>query len=142
MAAKITKEKILVESISSNLEKIRKFVTDLAIKAGFDQDSVENIELAVDECTSNVVRHAYQGENAFSFEILVEYDDKKFMVTVTDTGKGFDPNSIDKPDLKEYLAKFKVGGLGIHLMNKLMDQVEYSINPGVNNKVKMTKFIK
>ena len=42
--------------------------------------------------------------------------------------------------MQEYLAQLKVGGLGIYLMKTLMDEVDYQIQPGVKNQVKMVKY--
>ncbi len=136
------KKKLEIVSNSSNLVKIRKFVSDIAVTAGFIEEDVSKIELAVDEACSNVVRHAYKGRDNFKIDIEVVYDTKKLSVTVTDKGKGFDPKEFEVPEMKDYLQKFHVGGLGIHLMKELMDQVEFEIKPNQKNQVVLTKYLK
>ena len=133
--------KIRIPSQTDNLELIRGFVAKVAEKVGFDEEDVSKIELACDEACTNVMKHAYEPTNSDkSLDVVIKIDFQKFTVIVTDHGKGFDPKSIKMPDLQEYLAELRVGGLGIYLMQTLMDEVDYKIEPGVRNQVKMVKY--
>lgn len=130
-----------IPSQTDNLELIREFVTKVAGKVGFGQDDVGKIELACDEACTNVIKHAYKSKNSKkSLDVLIKVDFNKLTLVVTDHGKGFDPNSIKMPDMKQYLAELKVGGLGIYLIRTLMDEVDYDIKPGIHNQVKMVKY--
>lgn len=136
-----TEYQLRIPSQTDNLELIREFVTRVAEKVGFDKKQVGNIELAIDEACTNVIKHAYDKEKATkSLDVLIKVDFDKFTLVVTDHGKGFDPKMIKNPNMDEYLAEMKVGGLGIYLMRKLMDEVNYDIKPGVKNQVKMVKY--
>jgi len=134
------KEKFFIrlESKTSNLKLIRDFVSKVANEVGFSEEDVNQIELAVDEASANVVKHAYpkKGRN---IEIVVQYDPASFEVLVRDHGKGFNPKKVVPPNMKEYLEMYQVGGLGIHLMKSLMDRVEFDINPGKCNQVTLVK---
>ena len=145
----MTKEKqkffLKLENESANLCLIREFVSGVANVAGFDEEEISQIELAVDEACSNVVKHAYlgdKGEKGHGIEIEIYFDEKEFSVKVLDRGQGFDPSKLSQTNMKTYLEKFQVGGLGIRLMKSLMDQVEYSIKPGRKNQVTLTKYRK
>lgn len=130
-----------IPSRTDNLELIREFVTKVAQKVGFNEDDVGKIELACDEACTNVIKHAYSQKNGKqSLDILIKIDYDKFTLIVTDHGKGFDPQKIKLPEMKEYLAELQVGGLGIYLMKTLMDEVDYKIEPGVKNQVRMVKY--
>ncbi|MBN1996981.1 ATP-binding protein [candidate division KSB1 bacterium] len=130
-----------IPSQTDNLELIRGFISKVAEKVGFNEADIGKIELACDEACANVIKHAY---SAFikdkSLDVAIKINYQKFTIVVTDHGKGFDPASIKIPDMKEYLAELKVGGLGIYLMKTLMDEVDYLIEPGVRNQVKMVKY--
>lgn len=139
MAKKKTKYFLRLESKSSNLNIIREFVSRIAFEAGFSVEEVNKIELAVDEASSNVVKHAYP-DNLCNIEIEVSYDPKSFQIKVKDKGVGFQPDEVKVLDMKKYLERYEVGGLGIRLMKSLMDQVEYDINPGKRNQVVLTKY--
>ena len=131
-----------LSSQSDNLAIVRDFVASVASKVGFDNDDVSKIELAVDEACANVIKHAYDKNSDKPIEISIKVDDKKMTVVVADKGKGFDPKAIKVPNMNEYLTKMKVGGLGLYLIETLMDQVDFEIKPGVKNRVKMVKYLK
>ena len=126
---------------TDNLEIIRDFVAKIARKVGFSTDDVEKIELAVDEACTNVIKHAYDKGQKKPIDISIVIDYQKLTIVVTDEGKGFDPKKLKIPDMKEYLAEMRVGGLGIYLMQSLMDEVEFKSAPGKGNQVKMVKYI-
>lgn len=129
-----------IPSQTNNLEIIREFVSKIAKQAGFDNGNIDKIELAVDEASSNVIKHAYPQNKKKNIDIAIEIEPKKFTVFVIDKGKGFDISKIKTPDMKEYLKKMKVGGLGIHLIHSLMDEVDFEIKPGIKNQVKLVKY--
>ena len=127
-----------IPSQTDNLELIRDFISSLALKVGFNDDDANKIELAIDEACTNVIKHAYKKKtNKNLIDIVIKLDYKKLIVIVADTGKGFDVKKISTPDMKEYLAEMRVGGLGLSLMKSLMDEVEFNVNPGVKNQVKI-----
>jgi len=133
--------KLRIPSQTDNLELIRYFVGRVAEKVGFDDEDVGKIELACDEACTNVIKHAYnERKQVQSLDIAIKLDYQKLTLVVTDHGKGFDPKAIRIPDMKEYLAELKVGGLGIYLMKTLMDEVDYDIKPGIRNQVRMVKY--
>lgn len=134
--------KLRIPSQTDNLEIIRYFVGKVAEKVGFKEDDVGKIELAVDEACTNVMKHAYTDKTTDkSLDVAVQIDYQKLTLIVTDHGKGFDPEKVRLPNIKEYLAELRVGGLGIYLMRTLMDEVDYDIRPGVRNQVKMVKYL-
>lgn len=128
-------------SQSENLSIVRELVAKVASKVGFNKDDVSKIELAVDEACANVIKHAY-GKNSKNFiDVIIKIDNKKLMVTVTDSGKGFNPKDIKIPDMKDYLSEMRVGGLGLYLIETLMDKVDFNVKPGIKNQVKMIKYL-
>jgi serine/threonine-protein kinase RsbW len=134
------------EAVFSNdtaeLSEIREFVREKAQGLGFSEEELYQIQLAVDEACANVMEHAYppgMANPGLHLAVQVEYD--RFTIVIADRGLTFDPNLIAPPDLAEYLAEYRVGGLGIYLMRTLMDQVDYNIQPGVKNEVRLTKYL-
>lgn len=129
-----------IPSETQNLELIREFVSGVASKVGFDSEEINKIELAVDEACTNVIEHAYKGKKG-DIDIAIKVDYQKFTVIVTDRGDAFRFRDVEMPDMNEYLAELRVGGLGIYLMKTLMDEVEYHSEPGVKNEVRMVKYL-
>lgn len=131
-----------VSSSSGNLETIREFINDIARLAGFDVESASQIELAVDEACTNVIKHAHKFNSNKSLELSVQFDSDKIEIVISDNGKGFDITRVSKPDLEKYIHEAKKGGLGIHLMRSLMDEVRFDFDPGKKNRVSLIKFLK
>jgi len=134
------KYKMSFPSGTENLEMVRDFVHKLAKKAGFGVEPADQIALAVDEACANVIKHAHEYNEARKIDLAVIYDRHKLEVVITDRGKGFDPKSLEEPNLSKYIHEAKMGGLGIHLMRTLMDEVNYSFNPGIKNQVSLIKY--
>jgi serine/threonine-protein kinase RsbW len=131
-----------IPSDTANLEIIRDFVSGIARNLGFNVEDINRIELAVDEASTNVIKHAYKGNNLNKKTIFIKVITypNKIEICVADKGTGFDPKKIQTPNMENYLKKMKRGGLGMFLIKTLMDKVEYHINPGVHNRVKMIKY--
>ena len=139
---KTRKFNLKVASSPENLGTIREFIQDISINAGFDSEIAGQIELAVDEACTNVIKHAHNFEYNKSIELQVLLDAKKITIKITDRGLGFDIDKVTKPDLQKYIHEAKKGGLGIHLMRSLMDEVQFEFNPGVKNQVTLVKYFK
>lgn len=123
-----------------NLKKIRGFVKKFARKAGFNEADSYNIQLAVDEACSNIIEHAYAGENLGDITCTCEYDDEELIIQLVDYGQSFDPTRIEAPDLHSNLKDRKTGGLGLYFIHQLMDKVTFTIVPE-NNPSKSTGFV-
>jgi anti-sigma regulatory factor (Ser/Thr protein kinase) len=107
------------------LDEIRDFVGDIARAGGFGDKDVYNIQLAADEAASNIIEHAYEGVSNGLLELSCEVRNSSIIIVMVDHGESFDPSAIPMPDLKADLSERKIGGLGIFLMRKLMDEVHY-----------------
>ncbi len=132
-------------SLTSQLELIRLVSTKVAAWVpGFSENDLDDIGLALDEACTNVIRHSYlEGENG---TIVVEYSlaRDKIIIKIIDKGsKGqkFNPDSLSAVDKEEYLSTLSRGGLGVHIIKKIMDEVEYTVSPGKHNCLKMVKYI-
>ena len=121
------------------LDEIREFVGDIARAGGFDAKDVYNIQLAADEAASNIIEHAYEGMSNGLLELSCGVKGSTITIILVDHGESFDPSEIPMPDLKADLSERKIGGLGIFLMRKLMDEVHYETRPNKSNVLTMTK---
>ena len=80
---------------------------------------------AIDEAVANIIEHAYEGVSNGLLEISCGVRNGAITIIMVDHGESFDPAAIPMPDLKADLSERKIGGLGIFLMRKLMDEVHY-----------------
>jgi serine/threonine-protein kinase RsbW len=129
-----------VPSKTENLSAVRDFISDAARRFGFADEDVSNIALAVDEACTNIIKHAYNFDASKEINIVVRMKSPEFEILIADKGKHFRPENVAMPDMKEYLTKYKKGGLGMLLMQKLMDKVEYRIQPS-RNVVRLVKYL-
>ena len=141
MKAKIQKYSLKIPSITENLQMIREFVLKIAAKAGFNEETQEQIALAVDEACTNVIKHAHHHDARRLMDIQIKTDANKMIITITDKGSGFDITKLKDPDVEKYIRESRHGGLGIYLIKTLMDEVDYEFNPGVKNQVQLTKYL-
>jgi len=129
-----------ITSKTESLLEARDFVGTAARRFGFSEEEAANIMLAVDEACTNIIKHAYQFAPDKEIEIEIVEGKESFEIRMYDSGVKFDPDAIRPPDLKEHLGHFRRGGLGVYLMKKLMDKVEYKFQPGKRNEVRLVKY--
>ena len=141
MKKKTENFKLKIPSVTDNLYLIREFVIKIAEKTGFVEEAQEQIALAVDEACTNVIKHAHKYDAKRPIDIDVTTDSTKMTINIIDRGKGFDTKKLQTPDLQKFAKESRHGGLGIYLMQTLMDKVEYEFKPGVKNQVQLIKFL-
>ena len=130
--------KLTIESaVLGDLPRIIEFVVNWLKKKGLDKYSFA-LETSVDEASTNIVKHAYGGKGGF-FEISCALDNGDIVLTIVDHGKRFDPNTVPVPDIGADLEHRKIGGLGIYMMRKFMDVVDFSYIEGMGNRLVMRK---
>jgi serine/threonine-protein kinase RsbW len=119
-------------SLDSTLESVNQAeiaATQVAAQAGFNEDEVCHIAMAVREAAVNAVLHGNAYDSAKKVEIGFEHSDRKLIVTVRDQGKGLDANSLPNPLAPANLMK--ESGRGIFLMRAFMDEVHIrKVAPG------------
>jgi serine/threonine-protein kinase RsbW len=121
------------------LDEIREFVAQVARAGGFTDKVIYSLQLAADEAASNIIEHAYEGISNGNLDITCTMQGDSLIITMRDTGKPFDPSKVKQPNLKADLSDRQIGGLGVYLMRKLMDDVSYVSNSKTGNLLTMTK---
>ncbi len=84
-----------------------------------------SVNVALDELLANELSHGMAGRDAGSVTVEVELDQERVTVTITDDGPSFDPFRQAAPDTTLSVDERPIGGLGIHLVRELMDEVSY-----------------
>lgn len=136
--ATLNEHSILVSASTDQIAAVRNFVANHAANAGFTRDDVDDIRLAVDEAYTNVIKHAYNFDASKLVNIKVSYNEKEFLITIADEGRSFNPDTYREPNIKERIMLRKRGGVGVFLIHKLMDHVEYRKH-GLQNEIVMSK---
>ena len=124
------------------LHRIREFVTGIAEESGINEQDLDNIELAVDEACANVIEHGYDPEEPEkTLTIRMEIDASKLVLSIIDQGKHFDPRSTRPPDINELINMKRNGGLGISLITRTMDEIDYRRTPDGDNELVLIKYL-
>lgn len=123
----------------SNLDHIREFVAQAARDAGLDDKEAYAVQLAVDEAASNIIEHAYRDMPGGQIEITCSQRLDGLAVILRDHGRSFDPKQVRKPNLGAKLSRRSIGGLGLYMIHKLMDDVHYEATVGAGNVLTLFK---
>lgn len=132
------------------IKNICAFVTQGAANAGLNETAVFHIELACDEACTNIIEHAYEGEDKGHIVVSWQVDGTQFRITLQDNGRSFNPADVPDPSIPAEnksgrseieVDQLQVGGLGIHFMRKLMDEVTFEFNDHSGNQLTLTKNI-
>lgn len=124
-----------------NLGKIRRYIEKkLTINKVSNQLDRENILLAAMEAVTNICVHGYQGQKGvLEVEVAVKKD--SIRVYLRDQAPIFNPNTINPPDFSIPLEDRPMGGMGIYLMDQLMDRIIHKALPGGGNELVLVKKI-
>ena len=122
-------------TISNELDKIRTvqdFVEAFCVSHNLALDLVNNINLCLEEVLVNVINYGYDDGDVHQIDIDLALSDCQLEISIKDDGKPFDPLQRPDPDLEQPLEDRPIGGLGIFLLKKLMDGLEYDRREGKN----------
>lgn len=141
MFKNVVKEQLKVPAHFDYLGELRDFVTRIGRKHGVHDKIINAFKLSIDEAGSNIIRHAYREFDEPGF-ILLRVVVRKASMTVSliDQGKYFDPRFVKNPDLNRYVEIGKKGGLGIFIIRKLMDEIDYR-KTEEGNELRLTKYL-
>lgn len=125
--------KIVIFSSTKNLVTVREFIETTAKDFGLDSNIINQIVLAVDEACTNIIKYTHKYDDKNTIEVTILNEKNAVKVIIFYKGEGFDPNKVKNPDMIEYFKNYKVGGLGIPMMRKFMNKIEYKHrNPDLN----------
>ena len=122
-----------VESIAEAAEA----AVDVARRAGFADEALYGIDMAVREAATNAALHGNRRDETKNFEVGISVQGNTLVVTVRDRGEGFDPTSVPDPTDPQNLLK--ASGRGILFMRTFMDEVTWERHPEGGTVVRMTK---
>ncbi|MCJ7736229.1 MAG: ATP-binding protein [Anaerolineae bacterium] len=108
-----------------SLTLVSDFVATAAREAGLNDFDVYNVQMAVDEACANIIQHGYGGDDSGEIECSCVIGEDRLTVELRDYGAEFNPCEMPEPNLTGALEDRGVGGLGIYLMCKLVDGVEF-----------------
>lgn len=136
---KSTQFELEIDGSLEKLSVIADFIGTAMRQLGIEE-GIADVQMAVDEACTNIIQYAYSGKGGM-ISISCELQGNDLVITIRDTGRPFDPGSVPPPDLETDLNHREIGGLGIYLMKRLMDDVNYDSHAQKGNKLTMRKIL-
>jgi serine phosphatase RsbU (regulator of sigma subunit)/anti-sigma regulatory factor (Ser/Thr protein kinase) len=131
--------------ITAEIENVRTvsfFLHGIAQRLNLTEKSLFDVELAVEETVANIIQHAYRADHSGDIVVRVACNENHLQITLTDWGDVFKLDETLPYDLSDPIDLRASGGMGLHLISKLMDRVERTSTPlGEPNTLVLTKQI-
>lgn len=126
-------QELTVEASTENLVKVKAFIDELLEQADCSMKTQMQIDLAVEEIFVNIAHYAYAPEKGdATIRVELEEEPREAHITFIDRGKPYDPLAAADPDVSASAADRRIGGLGVFLVKKTMDDVQYAYRDGQN----------
>ena len=126
-------KEITIEAAVENIEVVTDFITAELESVGCPIKALTQISIAIDELFGNIAKYAYSPDvGKATVQLAVEDEPLSVIITFIDNGRPFDPLRHADPDVHASADDRTPGGLGIYLVKKSMDLVEYEYNNGRN----------
>jgi sigma-B regulation protein RsbU (phosphoserine phosphatase) len=126
-AAETTSETIVVELKNRlpEIERLGRITDDFGQHYQLTAETSHNLKVALDEILTNIISYAYADSGEHSILTRFCLEQGKLTVEVEDDGRPFNPLNASEPNTEQLLEDRPIGGLGIHLVRQLMDELEY-----------------
>ena len=120
------KRSLCIASDLGELARLHDAVAELGEAGDWPPDLVYQIDLVLEELIVNTVNYGYDDDARHEIEVTLTSDEDVFTVEIIDDGHAFNPlEDAPEPDLDLGIEDRPIGGLGIHLMRVMMDDVHY-----------------
>ncbi len=126
------KKQIILENRIDELVRLSAFIDALGEEWSIAPEVVFNLQLALEECATNVIMYAYPPEEKQTLLVTAELVEHDLVLTIEDGGLPFDPTQVAEADTTLSAEERPIGGLGIFLVRQLMDTVAYQRVEGKN----------
>lgn len=108
-----------------NLERIRSYVGSAITTSVLTSVEQNGVVLAVDEACANLIAHGVTAQPAQEIEVRIDVTGQEITIEIRDGSHAFDPRTVAQPDMETYFREMRSGGLGIALIRRVMDQIDY-----------------
>ncbi len=124
---------LCIETRRDELRRLHDMVEEFGEAEGWSMEVLFQVNLALDEIGVNVINHGHDDDSLHEIQIDIRSEPDAVTIEVADDGRPFDPlTEAPPPDLESDVGDRAVGGLGIHLVCNLMDDVVYKREDGKN----------
>lgn len=124
---------LTIDAAVENIEKVTAFVDEQLEMLECPMKAQMQIDIAIDELFGNIAHYAYNPEvGPATVRVEVVEEPLSVVITFIDNGVPYDPLKKDDPDITLSAEEREIGGLGIYMVKKTMDEISYEYNDGQN----------
>ena len=124
----------------SELKTLCQHVSKFGQATGLSEACITDINICLDELFTNIVSYGFEDDLEHIVRFAINLDDRVLTLNIEDDGLPFNPLEKKEPETPPDLIDVRIGGLGIHIVRKLMDAISYKRECN-KNKLTMKKFI-
>ncbi|MBW6500457.1 MAG: ATP-binding protein [Bacteroidales bacterium] len=117
-------KRLKIESVMANMRVVEKAIDEVTASLGIKADDYGKILVATLEAVNNAITHGNKTNPQKLVDVEIKYEKNKILITVTDEGPGFDPESVPDPTKPENIEE--LSGRGVFLMSKLADKIDFN----------------
>lgn len=126
-------KELIIEATVENIKKVIEFVDEQLEKLECPIKAQMQIDIAIDELFGNIAHYAYHPEvGSAAVRVEVMEDPLAVVITFIDNGTPYDPLAAREPDITLSAEEREIGGLGIYMVRKSMDDISYEYREGKN----------
>jgi len=125
-------KKLYIGCSKDELVRIRQFTSDALNEKSIPDLQAHKLILAVDEVCANLIIHANNCDPVNKIEFDIEFRPAQIIFTFKDKGVGFDINEYESPSMDKLIATRRQGGIGLMLVKRIMDKIEFSTEKNHN----------
>ncbi len=129
-----------LKSDLSELETLCQQLNKLGYVTGLSEACITDVNICLDELFTNIVSYGFTDDLEHMIRFTINVDNNVLTLNIEDEGIPFNPLEKKDPEIPADLIDVRIGGLGIHIVRKLMDDISYKRKHG-KNKLTMKKFI-
>lgn len=133
-------ESIKLYCDTSQLSLLRQFLEDFLVHTGMDELEMHQVLLSVEEITANMIIHSHACNSSDFIQVSTSIADNLLTVEIHDQGEGFNILDYEEPEIDQIIMTKRKGGLGIMLVKKFMDKIEFETN-GKKNTCRLFKLL-
>lgn len=111
---------------------MRKFVTEVLQKHHVSELETNMMVLAVDEVCANIIIHGHPGETAYDVKLMIHIKKEGVWFEIVDKGEAFNILKYNEPVLDDLVKNKQKGGMGIMLVKKIMDEIDFQHSKNQN----------
>lgn len=126
-------KKLVVKAVIESIPTVTDFVDKILEEHSCDMKAKIQIDIAIDEILGNISQYAYESDDGdVSVSIQLEETPKRAIITFEDTGVPYNPITTEEPDTTLSAEERQIGGLGIFMVKKSMDDMAYEYKNNCN----------